>query len=139
MTSSVAKVSFGALALILVLGACGGSGGSSGVGGNTVSMDPAHRFDPEGLTVDVGETVTWISDDDEAHTVTAYDDGLPEGADYFATGDFPDEDAARDGVSEGLLTNGQSFEVTFDEPGTYRYFCIPHESDGMVGTIVVRP
>jgi plastocyanin len=139
MPISKSKVWFGALTFAFALSACGGGGGSSGGDGTTVGMDPSHKYDPEELTVDAGATVTWTSDTDEAHTVTAYDDGLPEGADYFATGDFPNEDAARDDVGEGLLTNGQSFEVTFDIPGTYRYFCIPHESDGMVGTIVVRP
>ncbi len=32
----------------------------------------------------------------------------------------------------------QRFSRTFDEPGTYRYICIPHEGAGMVGTVVVR-
>jgi plastocyanin len=26
---------------------------------------------------------------------------------------------------------------TFDVPGTYQYFCIPHEMAGMTGTVVV--
>ncbi|PSP69167.1 halocyanin, partial [Halobacteriales archaeon QH_9_66_26] len=27
--------------------------------------------------------------------------------------------------------SGETFEVTFDVPGTYDYFCIPHERAGM--------
>jgi plastocyanin len=37
----------------------------------------------------------------------------------------------------GFVNGGQSYSHTFDVPGTYRYFCLPHESLGMVGTIVV--
>jgi hypothetical protein len=33
--------------------------------------------------------------------------------------------------------SGESFSYTFDEPGTYEYFCIPHEDLGMVGTVTV--
>jgi len=29
------------------------------------------------------------------------------------------------------------FEYTFEKPGTYDYYCIPHKSVGMVGRIVV--
>ena len=33
---------------------------------------------------------------------------------------------------------GETFEVTFLETGTYAYFCDPHRSIGMVGTIIVE-
>ena len=33
--------------------------------------------------------------------------------------------------------NGETFSFTFDEPGTYTYFCGPHEDQGMVGTVTV--
>ncbi len=33
---------------------------------------------------------------------------------------------------------GETFEVTFLETGTYPYFCVPHRSIGMVGTIIVE-
>lgn len=32
-----------------------------------------------------------------------------------------------------------TFEHTFAVPGTYRYFCIPHEGAKMQGTVIVRP
>lgn len=116
--------------------ACSNDGG--GGSGTTVAMSEGHRFEPQELTVSAGDTVTWTNDSSEAHTVTAYDDELPQGADYFASGGASDEDQARDEVADGLIDPDATFEVTFDEPGTYRYFCIPHESQGMVGTIVVE-
>jgi hypothetical protein len=30
-----------------------------------------------------------------------------------------------------------TFSFTFEEPGTYDYFCIPHESMGMIGSVTV--
>jgi plastocyanin len=96
------------------------------------------RFDPSTITINAGETVTWVSESDESHTVTAYGDEIPEDATYFASGGASNEEEARDSLSEGLLESGDTFEVTFDRPGTYEYYCIPHESEGMKGTIVVE-
>lgn len=102
-------------------------------------MAAGQRFEPERITIDAGQTIVFSNASAESHTVTAYGDDLPGGADYFASGGFSNEDAARDSVSEGLLEAGDEFEVTLTEPGTYTYFCIPHESSGMKGTIVVAP
>ncbi len=57
------------------------------------------------LTIKVGTTVTWTNDDPELlHTVT-------------------DVDGAFD---SGFLDPGASFSFTFDTPGEYEYFCLPH-------------
>lgn len=39
----------------------------------------------------------------------------------------------------GLFQGGTdgTFSFTFEEPGTYEYFCGPHEDVGMVGTVTV--
>jgi hypothetical protein len=33
--------------------------------------------------------------------------------------------------------SGGTFSYTFEEPGRYDYYCIPHESLGMVGSVTV--
>jgi plastocyanin len=71
-------------------------------------------FAPPSVTIHAGDTVRWINDDDDAHTVTATD------------GSFD---------SKGLDTH-QTWEHTFAKPGTYRYFCELHPF--MKGTIVVK-
>ena len=38
----------------------------------------------------------------------------------------------------GFLNPGQSFDKKFTTSGTYKYVCVPHETSGMVGTIVVK-
>lgn len=36
-----------------------------------------------------------------------------------------------------MPSGGGKFTKTFDVPGEYYYFCIPHESLGMLGTVIV--
>jgi plastocyanin len=118
------------LVLGLATGACSD-------GGNAVSM-VGRAFQPASITVPAGTSLTFTNESDEAHTVTALQDGIPEGADYFASGGFSTESEARQNLADGLIHEGDSFEVTLRRPGEYEYFCIPHESQGMEGTITVE-
>jgi plastocyanin len=113
------------------LASCGGD--SSGV-----SMTEDFKFDPESIMVAAGTNVTFSNTTNEPHSVTAYEESLPDDADYFSSGGLQSESRARDEVGEALLDPGEEFEVTLETPGTYRYFCIPHEEQGMRGTIVVE-
>lgn len=118
------------------------SAGCSSVGGSEdvkrVSMTDDFGFDPKRLTVSAGTRVKWANDSDVGHTVTAYEDRIPSDATYFASGGFNSEKAARNDVSSGMLASGDTYEHTFETPGTYEYVCIPHESSGMTGTVVVK-
>ena len=75
-------------------------------------------FSPASVTVDRGTTIRWRNSTSTFHTVT------PDGHQVFAEWQ--------------TNTQGQTFEVRFDSPGTYRYFCSPHRDLGMTGMIVVR-
>lgn len=121
------------------LAGCIASGGPCGGEEFDVGMSDS-AFDPEQITVSAGDTVRWLNTTDRAHTVTAYGSGLPDGADFFASGGFESTPAARDGWDdgEGAIYPCESFEHTFETPGEYPYFCIPHEGMGMVGTVVVE-
>ena len=97
----------------------GGSGGGQGGGAGqnvTVSMEDNY-FSPAQITVEPGTTVTWVQNGSNPHTTTSYD-GLWDS-----------------GIIQG--GSGQSFSFTFNEPGTYTYFCRPHEAQGMVGSVTV--
>ena len=126
------------LCVLLLLASCGGDEAPGKGAGGTIDMIAGQRFDPDEIGVVVGDTVVWTNESSETHTVTAYEDDAPEGADYFASGGFGSEDDARSNLSDGLIDPGETFEVTFDEPGTYKYFCLPHEGSGMKGTIIVK-
>ncbi len=97
-----------------------------------VTMTNRLTYAPAVIRIQAGESVTWENTSDLIHTVTA-DPGmaaqegsvsLPEGADPFHSGN---------------LAPGESFTRSFDVPGEYVYFCVPHEAAGMVGRIVVEP
>jgi len=85
-------------------------------GGTNVGMQNI-AFVPQTVTVSAGTTVTWTNNDAIQHTVT-WDDRS---------------------VDSGLLSQGDTFSIKFDQPGTYGYFCIPHGSPGagMYGTVTV--
>ena len=74
-------------------------------------------FIPSMVTIDVGGEVTWENDDTAAHTITS---GTPaEGPD----GHF----------DSSLVMAGSSFSHTFDEAGSFDYFCMVHPwMQGMV-------
>jgi plastocyanin len=100
----------------------------------------AKAFVPVTIEVSLGDTVVWYNNNDRPHTVTAYDDAIPDGAEYWASGGFDSEEAARDGYQNavrGVIDPGQTYEHTFNVPGTHEYFCVPHEIGGMVGTVTV--
>lgn len=97
-------------------------------------------FAPKELSVSVGDTVAWKHVGGEAHSVTAYEDEIPEEASYWASGGFENESAAREGWEngKGAVQSGQSYVHTFETAGEHGYFCIPHEAASMVGTVVVE-
>ena len=65
---------------------------------------------PYEVTVAQGATVTWNNDDSAAHTVTS---GTPaEGHDGL--------------FDSGLFIAQTTYEFTFDETGTFDYFCMVH-------------
>ncbi|MBX0305517.1 copper-binding protein [Halomicroarcula sp. F13] len=131
---TVLRLSTATMATLSTAGCLGGQ--SSSV--QTVTMPGDLKFDPKTAMIKPGGSVTWTNESEIEHTVTAYEDEIPDAAAYFASGGFESERAARNRVSEGLIAPGESYEQTFDQPGTYGYFCIPHEGSGMVGTVRVR-
>ena len=126
-----------ATGLSAALAGCGMVGGS---GDADVEM-AKNAYLPETFEATVGEPVVWVNNGSRGHTVTAYESGLPDGADYWASGGFESEQAAREGFwergGEGTIRSGETWSYTFETPGTYPYFCVPHERAVMVGTVVV--
>jgi len=85
--------------------------GSQGNGG-------AFGFGPAAVAVSSGTTVVWEwTGDGGGHNVVA------------ENGDFE---------SETTSEAGFTFEHTFESSGTYEYVCVPHETMGMKGAVVVE-
>ncbi|MFB6284230.1 MAG: plastocyanin/azurin family copper-binding protein [Halobacteria archaeon] len=100
----------------------------------------AVEYKPREIEVESGDKVAWKHVSGESHTVTAYGDQVPEDGEYFASGGFPNQKKAEEGWenSKGAVQSGQSYVHVFKNPGTYKYFCIPHEMAGMKGKITVK-
>lgn len=97
------------------------------------------EFTPESYEISAGDTVVWKNTSEAYHTVTAYESQIPDEAEYFASGGYESQLAAYDAWDDhgGELGTRDTYEHTFEIPGTYDYFCIPHERAQMVGEIVV--
>jgi plastocyanin len=76
-------------------------------------------FSPSTVTIKVGDTVSW---------------SLTGGTHTTTSGTFPDPD----GMWNQTLSSDAPTEVTFDEAGTFPYFCRFH-GDQMSGRVVVEP
>ena len=130
----------GASAASVSIAGCSALGGASAdVGEYDVGMGSAF-FRPSKIEIRAGESVVWANTGNRRHTVTAYEGQIPDAAEYFASGGYDSEQAARDAWMNnfgGHISPGETYEQTFEIPGTYHYFCIPHEPSGMVGQVVV--
>jgi plastocyanin len=90
---------------------------SSTGGGQSATVEVVMKdikFVPDSLTIKVGQTVTWVNQDNATHDVVA------------TQGEFKSD----------LFGKGQSFSFTFSKAGTYPYYCSVHPT--MKGAIVVQ-
>ncbi len=71
-------------------------------------------FVPPTVTVSVGTTVTWTNNDSVAHTVTTRETLF----------------------DSGTLSRGAAFSYTFEQSGTFEYYCKIHPS--MTGKVIVE-
>ena len=85
-------------------------------------------FVPDTLTISVGDTVRWTWAEG-GHSVTSGDPCTVDG--QFCS---PDDTNCDQGV---LSEEGTVYEHTFDQTGTYNYFCFAHCAIGMTGVVNV--
>ena len=71
-------------------------------------------FGPSKLVIARGTTVTWTNGDDIPHTIVATDKSF----------------------KSRVLDTDETFSYTFDNPGTYAYFCSIHPH--MMGEVMVK-
>ena len=113
--------------------------GNAAAGSHDVGMT-TRKFQPASITVPPGYTVVWKNTSSHAHTVTTSEGQLPDGAEFWSSGDFDSQAEAESGWTDGLeggLSQGETYERAFEVVGTHNYYCIPHEASGMRGRVVV--
>ena len=64
------------------------------------------KYKPAKLKIKKGEKVVWTNRDDRDHTVVSHDKAKT--------------------LNSGKIAAGETFEFTFDKPGTYEYGCEYH-------------
>lgn len=94
--------------------------------------DDSPMYRPNSIVIRAGQTVEWHNSGEVSHSVV----------DDPSKADKPDDVALPAGAkafASGNVMPGGKFRYTFVMPGTYRYFCISHEVDAMIGEIIVEP
>ena len=87
-------------------------------GADTVKLGMKNgMFAPATVTINVGDKVVWLNDDEDTHHRVTFDDPALKS-------------------SEDLKT-GKEHAVVFDKPGEVAYYCRYHKDYGMRGKVVV--
>ncbi len=92
--------------------------------------DEPPAYVPPKLTVKRGATVEWKNTGKTLHDVTTNPSMAQEKSDLAVP-------AGAKPFDSGFMPPGASWSYTFTVPGRYRYVCIPHEKDGMIGEVTV--
>ena len=76
-------------------------------------------FEPADDTISAGETVHFVNNMLPPHNVIVEDR----------------PDLAHESLA---MLPGEEFDITFNDPGDYTYWCAPHKGAGMIGTVHVN-
>lgn len=112
--------------LAVASAACTGSGGETSdaygernpraIEGDSVTVELTNlQFQPQGIRIKPGTTVTWVNKEGALHNVRQIESVF---------------------LSQDEMRRGGSFSFTFNEPGTYRYQCTFHHPN-MNGVVIV--
>jgi len=87
-------------------------------------------YDPPVISINIGDTITWINNDKEGHTVTS---GHSSGRFGWMNKDF--------GTPDGLFNSdrfmpNESWSYTFEKSGSFSYYCTIHP--WMDGIVIVK-
>ncbi|GAB2289264.1 hypothetical protein Dimus_023569 [Dionaea muscipula] len=91
--------------------------------------DGSLAFVPSEFNVAPGEKIVFKNNAGFPHNVVFDEDGVPAGVDV-STISMSDEDL--------LNAPGETYSVTLTKPGTYYFYCSPHQGAGMVGKVTVN-
>tara|TARA_B100000073_G_C23321894_1_gene407091 strand:+ start:113 stop:436 length:324 start_codon:yes stop_codon:yes gene_type:complete len=83
-----------------------------GSGGNLV-------FEPDDITINAGESIHFVNNMLPPHNVIV-------------------EDRPDLGHESLAMLPGEEFDLTFNDPGDYTFFCAPHKGAGMIGHVHVQ-
>lgn len=131
MRSTPLRTTLSCTLLLVAFAPAARSGAAASAGAVVVRMTADRTFEPQVVTVRVGDEVVWRNDDREVHSVVGdpllalhrIDIEPPSPPEPFHSGD---------------VAPGGSFSWKFSLAGVYRYVCRHHEEQGMNGTVIVK-
>src|SRR5262245_55620484 len=100
-----------AVGAVVVVAAIGTGTASTSATTRQVTVPESDRFAPFALTIRVGDTVQWINDDEDDHTVVS---------------DDPFDTSGPRGVNALFAADGGTYSIKFTHPGTFVYYCRFH-------------
>ena len=120
------RIAFALAAIVVLTAACGSSAAPAAAAPAATAAAAASgaidisgfAFKPATLDVSKGTKVTWTNKDGTTHHVASGVPGSP------------------DGKFDGGVAGGATFSFTFNDAGTFKYFCSIHTT--MLGTITVK-
>ncbi|WP_041699638.1 plastocyanin [Thalassoporum mexicanum] len=116
------RLSVIAVSLVLAFGIAFIGANPAAADSVTVKMgadNGALKFEPSTVTIKAGDTVKWVNNKAFPHNVVV--DGHSELS-----------------HTKLMMKPQQEVTSTFDEPGTYDYYCAPHRGAGMAGKVIVE-
>ncbi len=105
---------------------------------NMVGTSAGYKFDPASVTIKAGDAVKWVVVSGSPHNVSFDEKGIPAAAVAGLNTAMPNTQAKLTGPL--MMANGATYTISFAglPAGTYNYFCLPHQSVGMTGQIIVQ-
>ena len=116
----------------------GGNAAGDTVTVQMIGSSSGYSFKPSMVRIKTGQSVKFVTVSGGPHNVTFDPQDVPDGAAATLDQDMPRQQAKLTGP---LVTNpDDSYIITFKDakPGAYKFYCLPHQSFGMQGTIIVE-
>ena len=102
-----------------------------------VQVDGKYRFDPEVVEAKIGDRVTFVLVSGGPHNI-AFADSIPEPAKVKLSAALPERISPLAGKILTEAGSRYTIELAGVPAGSYGFYCMPHMSMGMTGTLVVR-
>lgn len=96
-----------------------------------------YKYVPAALTIKPGDTVIFKGISGGLHNVQFYPDSIPAGASEALDAAITNKQGP---LASALVGEGDSITITFPATlpvGEYKFFCLPHQTMGMVGVITL--
>lgn len=94
--------------------------------------DEMPMYQPNNIVIVAGQTVEWHNNGQVSHSIVDDAARAAKPEDALIPRNVPT-------FNSGNIMPGGTYRHTFTVPGRYRYFCMSHELDDMIGEILVLP